>query len=344
MDKEVNENKTYSNVYYTVTYPANWSEPELVAQKVVFSNNNNSCIFDIIAIYYEDSIIDLLLDEEYEECLIDGTKAYVIKSEEENEIRTFYLVQKHDTLFQFTFICEPNDYSDCKIFMEEVENLFRFKDFKSMSYAGWNKYSVENIEVYYPDNSVIADTIDEWVDARVEAFDYITKYLDVKWEYEPIKMFVFNNEEHGEEYGLQLGSALSNDQIYTLYNQHKGHELAHRITYRINNGQKIHSSLIEEGLATYLDFSSRDYHSLSADILDERNYSIDLLGAAFWDNKGAYTMGASFAKYLIDEYGLELFKVFYAQNQYDEEQSFLKFYQKNGTTLISEWIEYLKTY
>lgn len=343
--EEMSESKTYSNVYYTIKYPSNWREPELIAPKVFFSKEDNKCSLDIKALPYKGSVEDLIPKNESEECIIDGNKGYKIKSEEDNEIITFYLVQKNDMLFEMMFICQVDDCNNCQAFMDQIEKSFEFNDFESTSFLNWNKYTIENIEVYYPNNSVIYDTIEEWGRNRVEAFNYITEYLDVQWEYEPIKMYVFNSQEHGEQYGLQVGFALPNyNQIFTLYNQYPGHELAHCISNYINNGQRVNSALINEGLATHLNMTGKDYHRLTADILQEKNYSIKLLGDDFRKNEDAYTLGASFVKYLIDKYSLELFKECFAQNKYNEEESFREFYGKEGNILVNEWMEYLKTY
>lgn len=339
------EYKTYSNKLYTIKYPSDWQEPEIIAHKVVISKEDKECSFDIHASLYKDPIEDLI--PEHEEIIIGGDKGYKFKVEGNNETSTFLMIQQNDMVFEMKFICKVDDCNDCQTFINLIEKSFEFNDLESVSYANWNKYTIENLEVYYPDNSEIYNSIEEWAKERVEAFNFITEYLDIQWDYESIKMFVFNSQEHGEEYGIQLGFAIpEHRQIFELYKQTAGHELAHCISYRINNGERIDSSLIEEGLATHLNMTGLDYHVVSADILQEKNYSIKLLGDEFWknDHAEAYACGASFVKYLIDEYGLELFKEFYSQSKYSEEESFVNFYNKEGNKLVNEWIEYLKTY
>lgn len=341
---EVNEFKTYSNVYYTLQYPSNWQDPVLNHSKVVLVSNTNKLYFSIHQMFYEGSLQDLIPEKEYEECVIDGVKGYVIENKEGDELYTFYVVPKNDMIFEFTFISQDDGDKNQETIDQLIES-FEFNNFKSMSFGNWNKYSTENIEVYYPDNSNIYDEVTKWSDQRQNAFNYICEYLDVQWDQEPIKMFVFNSQEHGQQYGIQLGFAWSMfSQIYTLDIQTKGHELSHCISYHINSGRTIDSDLIEEGLATHLDMTGRDFHQLAANLLREKSFSITLLGDKFREHENAYTFGASFVKYLIDEYSLDLFKEFYAQNKYNEEESFKRFYNKDGSTLINEWIELLKTY
>lgn len=362
-DEGISEFKTYSNFYYTIQYPSNLLEPKLVKDGVdgynivAFSKEDNQfsltvaaeCIYPITSSqenYIEEILKENEEDINVEECIVDGNKGYKIKSKENNKIHTVYLVQKNDMIFEMNFECQIDDYNNCQALTNQIEKSFKFNDFESLSELkdNWNKYSIENIEVYYSDNSVIYNSIEKWAKERVEAFNYITEYLNVQWEYEPIKIFVFNSQEHGKQFGLILGFAKPEyNEIFTKYTQTPGHELAHCISHYIS-GKRIDSALINEGLATHLNMTGRDYHRLAADILQEKNYSIKLLGNDFRKNENAYTLGASFVKYLIDEYNLEVFKEFFAQNKYNEEESFRKFYDKEGNILVNDWMEYLKTY
>jgi len=360
------EFKTYSNAQYTIQYPLHWLEPEVKqdpynGNDVDFSKADDQFALNIMVrrIYpysnskdYLEEILEVSKevnkeDVDVEEYMIDGNKGYEIKGVENNELTIFYLFQEKDMIFQIRFVCQVNDYNTCKATIEQIINTFEFNDFEALNALkdNWNKYSIENLEIYYPDNSDIYGSIEEWAQVRVEAFDYISKYLGVEWEYEPIKVFVFNSKEHGRQVGLELGLAISVfGEVYTEDTQSPGHEIAHCISYWMNNGERIDSDLINEGLATHLNMLESDHHRVTADILKERNYNIKLLGNDFWEHKAGYTFGASFVQYLIDEYSLEVFKDFFAQNKYNEEESFIKFYDKEGIMLVNEWMEYLKTY
>ncbi len=362
-NEDMSEYKTYSNDYYTIQYPSSWLEPKSVKDRedgcyiVAFSTEDNQISLTVAAerIYpitsSQENYIEKILKENeeginVEECIVDRNKGYKIKSEDNNKFQTIYIVQKNDMIFEMNFKYQANDYNNCQALTNQIEKSFKFNDFESLSVLkdNWNKYSIEDIEVYYSDNSVIYNSIEKWAKERVEAFNYITEYLNVQWDYEPIKIFVFNSQEHGKQFGLILGFAKPEyNEIFTKYTQTPGHELAHCISNYIS-GERIHSSLINEGLATHLNMTGRDYHRLAADILQEKNYSVKLLGNDFRKNENAYTLGASFVKYLIDEYNLEVFKEFFAQNRNNEEESFRKFYDKEGNILINEWMEYLKTY
>jgi len=336
--EEIDQTKSYSNVYYSLNYPSEF-EQVLVAHKNLFSQQENQIEFDIQEYFHEDTLDNLIGSHGAEESLIDGTKWYFIES----ETRVWYLAKKHGVLFQLTFCDKTGEYDELKALSKQIVEAIKFKSFEEMSFDSWNQYSSENITVYYPDDSNILDTVDEWTEHRIEAFDYITNYLDVEWTYDDIKIFVFNSQDHGAQYGIQLGFALGSEgQIYTLDTQSYGHELAHCISAKLNNSNTIESSLIEEGFAVFLDSGGSDCHVLASEIIKEQGSKLDLLGDNFWENDKGYPLGASFVQYLIDEYGLDLFKEFYAQNTYDEKQSFVFFYDKEGEVLIAEWLEHIK--
>lgn len=362
-DDRIGEAKTYSNNLYTFRYPSNWESPEVVIDKEMghhllqFPKEDDLVSLKVIAsrIYPFDSskenYIDKRLDESQENLnveafIIDDTSGYRYIAEENGTTNTQYLVQKKDMIYQMHFECESNDYNNFQPLMDQITKNFKINAIGSLSELdNWNKYSIEHLEIYYPDNSKIYDNIEEWAKIRVEAFDYIVEYLDVNWTYERIKIFVFDSKRHGEEYGLRLGFAISEyGEIYTKYNQSPGHELAHCISYRINNQGKMSSDLMNEGLATYLNMTGRDYHRLASKELKDNNYDIKVLGDDFRKNEEAYTLGASFVQYLIDAYGLELFKDFFAQDTNNEEENFEEFYNKQGVILVNEWIEFIKAY
>lgn len=118
----------------------------------------------------------------------------------------------------------------------------------------------------------------------------------------------------------------------------------HVLSARINKGgnERIASSLINEGLATRLDISGRDYNRLAKEILEEKEYKIDILGAEFRKNEHAYILGASFVDYLINQYGMDNFKELFMQNEVNEEEGFKRYYEKGGQALVDERINSLR--
>lgn len=210
----------------------------------------------------------------------------------------------------------------------------------------WNEFVDDIFTIRYPDNSIIYDNPLEWLIPRKEAFYYSCNYLGVNWTYGQIYIYVFNDREQGKKYGEeQLGHANTKiNSIYTLYNQSYGHELTHLVAYRINNGKIIRSQLINEGLSTHLDNinNGNRYHQLAKNLMEEGELEKrNLLNEGFRNCKKGYPLGASFVKYLIDTYGLELFKEFFSQNNYYEKKSFMIYYNQSYSELYEDWILYL---
>lgn len=207
----------------------------------------------------------------------------------------------------------------------------------------WNLYETKYFKVYYPDNSMIRDTIKNWTERREKAFENICKFLGVDWKFGKIKIFVFNDNNQAEMYGLKpLGFAKPiENSVFTRVDQTPGHEIAHVVSYRIKE-KRINSALVNEGLATLLDNTGRNYHRISKYLLFEKKIECEILGENFRKCLFGYFLGASFVKFLIDKYGFKKFKEFFAQEDYLEEEAFVKFYGKKGEEIIKEWKEFLK--
>ncbi|OHD57013.1 MAG: hypothetical protein A2Y33_08790 [Spirochaetes bacterium GWF1_51_8] len=210
--------------------------------------------------------------------------------------------------------------------------------------AYWNEYADGIFRVYYPNGSVIEKDPAKWLESRKEAFTKITNFLNLKWTYGNIKFYVFNDKKQGKDMGeMSLGYASpSACAVYTTFDQTPGHELTHVVAYRIDNGLRIFSGVANEGLSTLLDQSGRNYHLLAKHLIENKIALPKLLAENFHQNKYGYWLGASFVKYLIDIYGLEKYKSFFAQEQYDEKAAFKQFYNKSGIELETEWVDFLK--
>lgn len=354
--------KTYSNTLYNISYPSDWEEPnvdkKLIKDSRVYFDTNDSKILGLsISIdFFGTNTVDIIQERinnikktpnllcEVKEYTIAGQQGYNIKIEEGGKINEVYVVENKGLVYELAFETKGTISKESQIKIDKIIDTFTFQNCKSINdlWENWNKYSEGNLEVYYPEHSIISNDVEGWTKGRIKAFDYIIEYLGVECTDETIKIYVFDSQDQANEYGLILGFALSEyNEIYTKYSQSEGHEIAHCISWWINNGKRLTSDLINEGFATYFDMSGRNYDRISAEILKEKNYNVKLFGNDFRKNEEgeAYTLGASFVKYLIDEYGIDLFKEFFAQNQYNEAESFQKFYKKSGETLINKWVQ-----
>ncbi len=357
------QNIWYENNYYKIKYPSNMEKKINVGgvgigiEEVSFKSNNNNLIeisVEIINNFFNKKEFEDLIKEHIEE-----NKESIIESEliDIEKGSVYKIIFKTSTNNIFTFIFHRNNIvfilsiETVKIHSKEITmNIYSiFHSFKikettrilSNLKREWNIYKLPPFEIYYPNNSEIYDYIKEWAEKKINAFKYITKYLGVKWDDEIIKIYVFNDNFHGKFLGFNLGfSILNRYEIFTTINQSDGHELTHIISYKMANGKCIYSKLINEGLATYLDLCSSHFHERSKNILKKDN-CIKLLENEFESKKDNYTLSASFVKYLIENYGLILFKDFFCQNHLNEKMSFIKYYNKKGTELIEDWFNYI---
>jgi hypothetical protein len=213
----------------------------------------------------------------------------------------------------------------------------------------FNKVEQEPLIAYYSNISVIKDNPEEWISYRYDAFDSICKYFKMEWEYGEITFFIFNDDNEASKYAIgPLGFAVpAENQIYTRYNQTYGHELTHVISYHINNGLRIESILINEGLATWLSMRGDkcNYHRIAKEyMLTDKLDKCNLLNDGFRSCDIGYFIGASFVGFLIEQYGIDTFKTFFAQETYSETQSFQEYYKKTYEELYEEWKLYLNNH
>lgn len=354
-----NETRAFKSAYYSMKIPSDWVQVEyyLDDRLVLFEDEMNQMTLEISTVNIfpeissDETTQDFITNKiknlpiSFETCTIDDKVGYTTSLEENNKTQIFYIIGSNELVIEIKFQYQTEDHDRRINQIEQVVNSISFNNIQSFREVvdNWNIYELENLVIYYPNNSEIYYSIEDWASLRKEAFEYIIDYLGLHWEKEPIKIYVFDSMEHGKKFGLNLGFARPDkSMIFSRYMQSPGHELAHCISYRINDGHSINSALIREGLATHLDMTGKNYHMLTLKLLKDRNFSVELFGNEFRKNKDSYTLGASFVRYLIEEYGLELFIDFYSQDEYDEQNSFKQYYGKEGSTLKNEWLEYIR--
>lgn len=366
--------QSYGEYYYTISYPSNWSYIDN-QYNVDFKNNRSLPFFDSnikcsIKLIKENSSLEefeSIINKYDKESKGKGqlTKSnkklmYTILNEDSKAIKHTTFFYKDSLILKIEFFIKNKYKNNANIIMNTMLKSFElskkgYESFTTVLEKNWLRYTKGPLDIYYEKNSVVANDIENWTKERLEAFGYICGYLKTDWVYdEKIKIYIFDSMEEGFKYGLELGfSSIGNRKIFTLYNQSRGHELTHIISANMNKLASpsklpwIPSLLILEGLATHLDMSRWDHHGIAKRVLEKNNYEIKLLGENFRNVKKknkSYKLAASFVKYLIDSYGIDLFLKFYSQSEYSEEESFLKYYGKSGEKIIEEWESFLKKY
>ncbi len=140
-DEGMSEFKTYSNAYYTIQYPSNWLEAEVKdGNAVAFSKEDNQFSLKITTNrigenYIEEILKNIEEDIDVEECIVGGNKGYKIKLEENDDIRTAYIVQEKDMFFEMYFECQANDYNNYQSLINQIKNTFEFNDFEKLEYS-----------------------------------------------------------------------------------------------------------------------------------------------------------------------------------------------------------------
>lgn len=243
-----------------------------------------------------------------------------------------------DTVLVCDFNIKPSKLRIGAIFpMNKVFIMTKLEDI-------WNKYEKDNFIIYYPDNSLVKDSLDEWLAPREKAFKGICDYLGVSKDERSKKVtfYIFNDREQLQKFGFKSGHAnRPESKIYTLANQSYGHELTHILCQRVSS-KRSSFAFASEGLATFLDQSGRNYNRISKYFLEngvvkESELTKLLSNDAFNELRFSYCFASSFVEYLIEEYSLEKFKNFYMQDEYPINEAFEHFYKKEGEELLESW-------
>ena len=239
----------------------------------------------------------------------------------------------------FSYINSDNSYKDfIPYYFKNVNNKIRWEEATDIDIL---PNGIFNVWCRGSEKNKI--NLQKWIEPRKKAFTFICNYLGVKWKYGVIRFIVY---KRNGKYKIVGSANPSKNMIQTYEDQTYGHELTHVISYRIRNGKRIKSALINEGLATMLSMRTEDfnfYHAISKKYLEDKELTAnDLLNKHFREDDFRYFIGASFVFYLIENYTKDKFKEFFAQEDYDEVESFNKYYNKSYKTIFNEWINYIK--
>lgn len=135
--------------------------------------------------------------------------------------------------------------------------------------------------------------------------------------------------------------------IFSRINQSSGHELTHVLSYYINNSFHYSYKILSEGLATWLDQSSKDHHQMASDLVAEGeiipfNSIIGDSNFKAVDARITYPQCASFVGFLLDNYGIEKFKSIWVKE--DLRDKIKHVYGKELENLELQWHKFLDSY
>lgn len=235
--------------------------------------------------------------------------------------------------------------------------------------SSWLIKKSEHFIFKYPQNTFIADDIDLIIQKRELAYNEISSFLEVEAE-KPLTLYLSPSREFCIAKQMIPGTAIPHKFFASLiYNDHPlcfeklnyGHEIAHLLVYFWDK-KKYHLEFLEEGLATVLDMSVRNYHlnyldKLQTHLTQRKTVDFSLKVSPFL-NETDYEKAASFIKFLIDCYGLKKFKKLFLLTAMDRKgtiyyngnkkldknylkRNIRKVYQKKSDDIQKEWLENL---
>ncbi|HZW39057.1 MAG TPA: hypothetical protein VFF33_07160 [Ignavibacteriaceae bacterium] len=184
-------------------------------------------------------------------------------------------------------------------------------------------------------------------------YQELSDFFNTKLHKKITSYVFYNREQKGRLFGSFNADVAKPwlNQIYTVYDSYNKtlkHELAHCFTSAFAEGpfkvaDKFNPVLIE-GIAMAADSSSQDFSlDFLAALAYKNGYNINLKelfeGFNFFKHSSSigYIYSGSITKYLINNYGIDKFKKFYSNS------NFQKVYGKDADTIIKEYIAYINS-
>ena len=221
-----------------------------------------------------------------------------------------------------------------------------------MSLPKLNKYASEHYDFHYVSGSNAERDIEKIAKIQENCFEDICNFLNVSPTFK-IQYFLLETPELvGEIYGDYdpcNGFANPPNEIYAVYNEKVKcigyHEDAHIISYLIN---RPHSNFLREGLAMYFDktwWDKTNEEWVKMIIKDNKYLKIEKLIQNDYflthSDEITYPIAGAFIKYLIDNYGKDLFISIYKYKCDDLLGKIENSYDNNIEIIEKEFLESL---
>ena len=214
-----------------------------------------------------------------------------------------------------------------------------------------NKIETNNFIIYY-------DKLDSTEEKIISLyFNYYYSELHRIIKTKPprkIKAFLFENDNDKRRYFGSENADVAKPWLYQIYldkNNWKStlkHELAHIFSAEFGSSPLKLSGdfnpFLIEGFATAMDpfvdiydidhLAAIHYKNSKENIIPKISGSINFFG---FNSTLSYIYSGSFCKYLIEVYGIDKFKRFYSDNNFE------KVYNKNFSSITNEYLKYLES-
>ena len=184
-------------------------------------------------------------------------------------------------------------------------------------YNDWIKKESENFVFLFQDST----GIDQFINARENAFDYISDYLDVNLNHKILYVVWTSREDAKKILNKNIGFSVPREYlIHSKINQTPGHEITHVISHYIP-GITYKTGLINEGLAVYLDMA--DKNDKNSVLQAMQKYGMKKISIkSFWNNWNKYSeeisypLAGLFIADIIEKYGKDKFIEFFKDQSY----------------------------
>ncbi|MGD2251049.1 MAG: hypothetical protein PVF58_21850 [Candidatus Methanofastidiosia archaeon] len=203
----------------------------------------------------------------------------------------------------------------------------------------WNVYQSEHFFFYYKENHLTQAEIKEIAEIQEELFAVITNILNIEFK-GTITYYLHRNRESFE---LTARAYCSGRTIHVLCEfcqdmckngLHDSHELTHALCTQINSYQ---CNILAEGVAVYMHnyvLQGQNVHGVIKGLHEQGELPpLQSIYFDFWSSPYNYYIAGSFVTFLIEEYGMEKFKLLYMG------VDLFTVYNKPLDDLEQEWIE-----
>lgn len=218
----------------------------------------------------------------------------------------------------------------------------------------WSKAESNNYIFNYHKGSIAERNMEKIIELQETCRDFICSCLNVKMKGKINYYLCESSSEVGELYGDNEpcnGFAREPNEIYAVYNEKVKcigfHEDAHIISYNISTPPQ---TFIREGLAMFFDkvslripnyswvkffIDNKLYVNVEDLIIDENFYKYsDLI---------TYPIAGEFVEYLILNYGIEKFRLFYSSLKEDFETIFFNVFNISLVDANKKFVRYINS-
>ncbi len=242
--------------------------------------------------------------------------------------------------------------------MQTTQNLNNYTALYT-TYKGWGVKKTPHYIFYFTSDSPAEKEIELIASRQESAYTKIHLLLNTDFISEPIRYYIYPSEELKKELMGDDGYAQAiwhDNSVHIVYTDSIKPLGEHEDTHLLTLSWGVSFGLLQEGLAEYT--SGCVWHGVDEDMIARDEYEKGSLPAVpalmshdawvhYSENREQilYPLAGSFVRFLIQSYGLEVFKKIYKetnrQNTIDQNVSVIESCCENISTLENNFRQYL---